>query len=142
MVSAGILGYLALASGLSALLIPGILLAYGAGWGFNGLFNLAVVRAYPHAPAQATGVTQVGAYLGGMLGPLGFGLLVDHAGYGAAWSMCAVAAALGAVTLFAARRLLARGLATDPGIPHSTVPAGPGAHCSSAGPTSSGPSVG
>lgn len=110
MVGLGILGYLALASGISALLIPGVLLAYGAGWGFNGLFNLAVVRAYPHAPARATGVTQVGTYVGGMLGPLGFGLLAEHAGFGASWYMCAGAAAVGAVTLVAARRLLARGV--------------------------------
>lgn len=108
MVSIGILGYLALASGISYLLVPGVLLAYGAGWGFNGLFNLSVIRAYPFAPARATGITQVGTYLGGMLGPLGFGLFVDHLGYGPAWSMSAVVAGMGAVTLFAARRLLGR----------------------------------
>lgn len=113
MISIGILGYLALASGISELLVPGVILAYGAGWGFNGLFNLAVVRAYPFAPARATGITQVGTYLGGMLGPLGFGLFVDHLGYGPAWSMCAVLAGIGAITLFAARRLLGRGPAAS-----------------------------
>lgn len=111
MIGIGIVGYLALASGAGVLLVPGVLLAYGAGWGFNGLFNLAVVRAYPHAPARATGVTQVGTYIGGMLGPLGFGLLADHAGYGAAWTMCALCAAAGAVMLLVARRTLAGAVA-------------------------------
>lgn len=119
MIGIGILGYLALASGVHALLVPGVLLAYGAGWGFNGLFNLAVVRAYPHAPGRATGVTQVGTYIGGMLGPLGFGLLVDHAGYGAGWTMCAIAAAAGATTLLIARCTLAKGASRGDGTPAS-----------------------
>ncbi|MHB8457583.1 MAG: MFS transporter, partial [Acidimicrobiales bacterium] len=108
MLSIGILGYAALATGLHVLIVPGVLLAYGAGWGFNGLFNLAVVRAYAHAPARATGVTQVGTYIGGMAGPLAFGLLVAHVSYSAAWSMCAGAAGVGALTLIQGRRMLAK----------------------------------
>ena len=108
LLTTGILGYLALASGRPALLVPGVLVAYGAGWGFNGLFNLAVVRSHPHAPARATGITQVGTYLGGMGGPLAFGFLVDHSGYDAAWLMCAALAATGAVTMAVADRLLHR----------------------------------
>ncbi len=108
MVSAGVLGYLGLASGIHALLVPGVVLAYGAGWGFNGLFNLAVVRAYAHGPARATGVTQIGTYAGGMVGPLCFGILVDRSGYGAAWAMCAGLAAVGGTTLLLARRHLGR----------------------------------
>lgn len=117
LLGAGIVGYLALASGIRLLLVPGVLVAFGAGWGFNGLFNLAVVRAYPHAPARATGITQVGTYLGGMSGPLVFGLLVDRAGYSAAWVMCAVLAAVGATTLVAAAGLLGRRRALQPGQP-------------------------
>ena len=61
------------------------LLAFGAGWGWPGLFVLAIVRAYPNAPAAATGVTQTGVYLGCVLGPLGFGMLVNLASYQVAW---------------------------------------------------------
>ncbi len=111
----GILGYLALASGIRFLLVPAVLVAFGAGWGFNGLFNLAIVRAYAHAPARATGITQVGAYLGGMSGPLVFGLLVDRADYGAAWVTCAVLAAVGAITVVAAAGLLGRRRGPQPG---------------------------
>lgn len=74
------------------------LLAFGAGWGWPGLFVLAIVRAYPSAPAAATGVSQTGVYLGCVLGPLGFGMLVNLASYQVAWIATAgtllVAAAL------------------------------------------------
>jgi MFS family permease len=106
LVAAGVVGYLLLATGSSAAIVPGVLVAYGAGWGFNGLFNLAVVRANPHAPARATGITQIGTYAGGMVGPLLFGTLVDRAGYTAAWLVTAGLAALGAAAFAAGRSLL------------------------------------
>lgn len=108
MLSLGTLGYLALALGGRVLLVPGVVVAYSAGWGFNGLFNLAVVRSHPATPARATGITQVGTYLGGMLGPLVFGILVDHAGYESAWILAALLAACGALTMLAGRALLDR----------------------------------
>jgi predicted MFS family arabinose efflux permease len=83
-------------------------LAYAFGWGWPGLFNLAIIRGNPHAPAAATGVTQVGAYAGGVSGPLVFGLLVAGFGYRTAWwsSACwlLLAAALMALGRRAARR--------------------------------------
>lgn len=108
MLSLGTLGYLALALGGRGLIVPGVVVAYSAGWGFNGLFNLAVVRSHPATPARATGITQVGTYLGGMLGPLVFGILVDHTGYESAWILAALLAACGALTMLAGRALLAR----------------------------------
>lgn len=103
----GTLGYLALATGSHALLVPGVVLAFGAGWGWNGLFNLAVVRAYADGPARATGITQVGTYLGGMAGPLGFGAVASGVSYALAWSLCA-AFALGGAALFLTGRSLLR----------------------------------
>lgn len=108
LIAIGVVGYLALGSGIAALLVPATLLAFGAGWGYNGLFNLAVVRAYPRSPARATGITQVGTYIGGMVGPLGFGLLVDHQGYDLAWVVCAAVAAVGAGVFVLGRRSLGR----------------------------------
>lgn len=66
-------------------------------WGWNGVFTLAIVRANPSAPAAATGVTQAGLYLGGVVGPSVFGYLAGSAGYAAAWRVTAVMAVLGAV---------------------------------------------
>lgn len=76
-------------------------LAFAAGWGWNGLFNLAVVRAHPRSPALAVGVTTTGVFLGGASGPLSFGLLVQRAGYGLAWLATACALLAAALVLVA-----------------------------------------
>lgn len=118
MIAIGAGGYLALASGQSFLLVPGVVLAFGAGWGYNGLFNLAVVRAYAHAPGRATGITQVGTYIGGMTGPLFFGVLVDHVGYQAGWLLCTALALVAVGTFTVSRRSLHRHLGLQsPGAP-------------------------
>jgi hypothetical protein len=61
MLGLGVVGYVLLATGVSSLLVLGTLLAFGAGWGWPGLFNFAVVLTSPRAPAAATGITQTGA---------------------------------------------------------------------------------
>ena len=96
----GALGYLALGLGLpTATLVIATMVVFGAGWGFPGLFHLAVVRANLDAPAAATGITQTGVFLGSFLGPVGFGWIVSVAGYRAAWTTAAGSAALGASLL-------------------------------------------
>lgn len=110
MLATGAAGYglLAVGSGTPAhwLLVPAAVLALGAGWGWNGLFNFAVVRSHRHAPARATGITQVGGRLGGVLGPLSVGFLVAHSSYTVAWTVMAVAALAGSATMLAGRHLL------------------------------------
>lgn len=49
------------------------LLAFGAGWAWQGLFNHAVTNRWPTSPAAATGITQTGVFVGGIIGPLAFG---------------------------------------------------------------------
>ena len=92
----GALGYFLLAPGLVATHLLGALVAFGSGWAWPGLFNLAVVRLNPTAPAAATGITQTGVYVGGLTGPILFGVIVDSAGYGLAWLLAGVASALAA----------------------------------------------
>ena len=60
-------------------------MAFAAGWGWSGLFTFAVVKDNPHAPAAATGITQVGKLVGAALGPAVFGWLADSLSYGTAW---------------------------------------------------------
>jgi cyanate permease len=60
-------------------------LCFGGGWGWPGLFNFAVVKRNPEAPAAATGLTQTGVYLGGTTGPLIFGVVAERISYQAAW---------------------------------------------------------
>jgi MFS family permease len=108
MLAVGIAGFGMLATGKAALILPGALLAFAAGWGWPGLFNFAVVKTSPDAPAAATGITQTGASGGAAVGPLVFGLVAQVASYGVAWLVCG-ATALGAlVAILTGRRLLLR----------------------------------
>jgi predicted MFS family arabinose efflux permease len=81
-------------------------LAFGAGWGWPGLFNFAIVKTNPGAPAAATGITQTGASGGAALGPLIFGLVLQGYGYTAAWIFCGSFALLSAMAILFGRYLL------------------------------------
>lgn len=87
-------------------LIAATALAFGAGWGWPGLFNYAVVTAYPDAPAGATGITQTGMFGGGSVGPVLFGVIAEHGGFAAAWMSSAGALMLAGVAVIAADALL------------------------------------
>lgn len=86
--SAGML-LIAIASN-SALLLTGTILAFGAGGGWKGLFFLSVVFRNPDRPSSAIGVTQSGLAVGSVLGPLGYGFLVEHFSYSVAWNVTAI----------------------------------------------------
>ena len=115
MLGAGVAGFVMLATGSPALVVPGVLLAFAAGWGWPGLFNFAVVRSNPGAPAAATGVTQTGASGGAAVGPVLFGLVVEAAGYGTAWLFSGVLALAALVAILAGRRTVLR--ASSPAAP-------------------------
>ena len=68
----------------------------------------------PDAPAAATGVTQAGLYVGGMLGPLAFGAIAERVGFSAAWTAAAASLGVAAVMTFVGRRVLAHGLRARP----------------------------
>jgi MFS family permease len=100
----GAAGYLLLAPGAVVTHLLGALVAFGSGWAWPGLFNLAVVRMNPGAPAAATGITQTGVYVGALAGPVVFGVVVDAFGYGAAWALAAVSSAGAAGGVLVGRR--------------------------------------
>ena len=106
MLAGGAAGLLLMSRGTVAAFVPGTLIAFGSGWSWPGLFNLAVARDHPHAPAAATGITQTGVYAGGALGPLLFGVVAERWSYGTAWATAAVLGVTAAATVFLARRLL------------------------------------
>ena len=101
LLAGGSLGFALIATGEGALLVAGALVAFSIGWGWPGLFNLAVVDARRAAPGAATGVTQAGIYIGAAGGPALFGLLSSEFGYDAAWATSAALAlaAAGAIAL-------------------------------------------
>jgi MFS family permease len=108
MLATGVAGFVMLATGKVALILPGALLAFAAGWGWPGLFNFAVVKTSPGAPAAATGITQTGASGGAAVGPLVFGLVTEAASFDVAWLVCG-AFALGALAaIVAGRRMVLR----------------------------------
>lgn len=86
----------------------GIPLAFGAGWAWPGLFNLSVIRAVPHAPGQATGITQTGTYIGGAAGPVVFGAVAQTWSFSAAWWVASLFGVCAAVAVLAGQRSLRR----------------------------------
>lgn len=85
MIGAGAAGMVLLNLGGTAGLYGGAMIAFAAAWGWAGLFTFAIVRDNPSAPAAATGVTQVGKYVGAAAGPPVFGLIADTFSFTAAW---------------------------------------------------------
>lgn len=118
MLALGALGYLVLAlssaTGTRWLFVVGAVVALGAGWGWNGLFNFAVVRTHFDAPARATGITQVGGRIGGMLGPVVVGVVVGQWSYTAAWFLAAGASLAGAGAVLVGRHLLIAARRAEP----------------------------
>jgi MFS family permease len=102
-----------LAIGVPSAFIAAVPFAFAIGWGWPGLFNLAVLRSSPSAPGAATGITQTGAYAGVVFGPLAFGFLAEHGSYGAAWSAGAACSAVSAGVLLLCHRQLHRGLGSQ-----------------------------
>lgn len=88
------------------LILPGSIIGFALGWGWPGLFFLAVTRLNPNAPALASGITQVGGALGGVLGPILFGQLVIHASFATAWTVVALLSASGGALMLVGRRML------------------------------------
>lgn len=126
MLAVGAVGYgvVALAAAQRAGLLFGLaaVVTLGAGWGWNGLLTFAVVRSHADAPAAATGITSVGARLGGVAGPALLGLVIASGSYADAWLVAGGAAICGAATIFVGHRLIRTSaepsraaLATGPG---------------------------
>ena len=105
LLTAGAGGFALLATGSAPPFVAGALLAFMLGWGWPGLFNLAVVDRHRDAPGAATGVSQTGIYVGAAAGPAAFGAISAGAGYAAAWGAAACVALLAAIVIgLAARR--------------------------------------
>mgnify|MGYP000309538213 CR=1 FL=1 len=108
LLAGGAIGYLFLAPGEVVTHLVGATIAFGSGWAWPGLFNLAVVRLNPSAPGAATGITQTGVYVGALAGPILFGLVVDAWGYELAWSLAGVSSVGSAIGIAFGRRQILR----------------------------------
>jgi predicted MFS family arabinose efflux permease len=102
--AAGSLGVLGLSVASERFLPVVTALAFAAGWGWNGLLNYTVARRHPGSPALALSIATTGIFIGGVIGPFGFGVLARHGGYSLAWIATAVALLLaGSLVLLATR---------------------------------------
>ncbi len=71
--------------------------AFAAGWAWPGLFNLSVIRNNSSAPAAATGISQIGVFIGAGSGPVIGSIIVDAGGYRPLWIFCATALGCGSL---------------------------------------------
>lgn len=115
---AGALGYALLATEpVPAGLAVATVVAFSCGWGWPGLLMLAVVRHSATAPAAASGIITAGMSAGGIVGPLGFGILLERFSYPVAWTTTGAAVLCAAVLVGVARATLRHDLRLPPVAP-------------------------
>lgn len=95
----------------TSVLATATLLTFGIGWAWPGLIHHATIVLHPGHMARATTYLQMGTFAGALIGPLGFGLMVELSSYRWAFTVTALVAAVGAVAVSAGNRL-ERGRAT------------------------------
>jgi predicted MFS family arabinose efflux permease len=104
LLAAGSLGFALMATNMVPTFVAGTLLAFTLGWGWPGLFNLAVVDSNRETPGSASGISQTGIYVGAGGGPAAFGALYAGAGHSAAWLVVAGITLVGAAVIWLAAR--------------------------------------
>ena len=101
--------WLGFVSGLWPLAILAML-AFGIGWGWPGLFLFNVIRRFPLIPGRASGVIQSSAFIGGIIGPFTFGLIVATAGFAPALGTAGLASVLAGIAVFVGEQRLRKAL--------------------------------
>lgn len=76
------------------------MLAFGIGWGWPGLLLFNIIRRFPLIPGRASGVIQSSAFIGGVIGPFMFGVIVATAGFATALSAAGAASILAGVAVW------------------------------------------
>ena len=104
LLAAGSVGFALMATDAVPSFVAGTLLAFTLGWGWPGLFNLAVVASNRETPGSASGISQTGIYVGAGGGPAAFGALYASAGHGTAWLVVAGITLIGAAVIWLAAR--------------------------------------
>ena len=89
------------------IIIAGALLAYGAGWGWQGLLHFAVITRARAGAARSTGRLLMGFATGSALGPLILGQVAERFGYAQMWWAAAGVALAGAGVIASTTRVLA-----------------------------------
>ena len=108
----GALSFVVLAlSPWPAVLAASTFIAFATAWGWPGLMLYTVVRLRRESPAASTGIVLAGTFVGGAVGPVLFGTLIEQVSYQVAWLVAAALLVVAAGCAWIARRLLVAGLA-------------------------------
>lgn len=99
-------------AGTTLQLLMVTVLVFATGWAWPSVLNFAVVHRTPGGAGRASGILGAGQFGGGILGPFLFGVLVEQAGYGVAWTMAGGLLAVAAVLVIAGGRSLDRSVAS------------------------------
>ena len=102
---AGTAGFALMATGSKTAILIATPLLFGLGWSWPALYHLGIVERHPDAPGAASGVIQTGFFVGGIVGPLVFGFISDHASIERAWLYSGSTALVGAALVFVGGRL-------------------------------------
>lgn len=103
MVLVGAVGVALLSVRSPGLHMAATLLAFSGGWVWPVFTNYGIVRTNAAAAGAATGVTQMGVYVGVFLAPLITGWLIERHGYGMMWSMVVVMIVAGSALALSVR---------------------------------------
>ena len=96
----GIVGFVLLSARVAPLHAGATVLAFAGGWIWPVFTNFAIVNANPRSAGAATGMTQMGVYVGVFSAPVITGGIIDRWGYQTMWlvvagvAMCAAAIAV------------------------------------------------
>ncbi len=106
MLAVGGVGFLLLGVVEEWVMVLAVPISFATGWAWLGSYNLAMVRLNPVAPGAAVGITQTGAFVGAIAGPIGLGFLAEELSFSAAWLAAATASLAAAVIIFVLRRFI------------------------------------
>lgn len=101
-------GFVLLAIGRDGSSLLGVVLVFAGATGWPGLSHFIAVSRNPDRVGAASGLMMTGAFLGGTLGPLGFGLLAEMTSLGVSWTVCAALSALAGILVLTSCRLYRR----------------------------------
>jgi MFS family permease len=93
----GAVGMVVLGSRVPGVHVVATLVAFGGGWVWPVFTNYGVVRTNPSAAGHATGISQMGVYVGVFVAPLITGVVIEHSGYEAMWLMVAASTVIGSL---------------------------------------------
>ena len=101
LMAVGAMGFvlLAISGGSVIVLSLGALIAFLAGWGWQGIVFYAATRDVGIPPATSSGIVLSGTMSGSVVGPLAISAIADAAGYGLAWGVASLALVAGALTV-------------------------------------------